>query len=208
MTHPFARFAASCVLVATTAGCAGSSAYMREVSSAAPLSSPANMAAVVFIRPSGIGALVNVAILDQDGTWIGEAVSRSYFAVSLPPGEYMFLGSALNASVLKASLRAAHIYYVEVRPTFPPGYAMEALTPRSDDWRELAKWLRETRRLEPLAAGAADMSRDEVVARVARARDSWESYTEEEKKVRTLRADDGVPRAGAPAAQGPPGEAY
>jgi hypothetical protein len=203
MTCTFTRFAACCAVVATTAGCAGSSEYMREVSSAAPLSSPANMAAVVFIRPSGIGALANVAILDQNGTWIGEALSQSYFAVSLPPGEYMFLGSAFNTSLLKASLLPAHVYYVEVRPTFPPGYVMEAITPRSDDWRKIGKWLREVRRLEPLPTGAVDMSHDDVMARVASARDSWNNYTEEEKEARTLRADDGVPGAGAPAVQAP-----
>jgi hypothetical protein len=203
MTSTFARFGACCALVATTAGCAGSSEYMREVSSAAPLSSPANMAAVVFIRPSGVGALANVAILDQNGTWIGEALSQSYFAVNLPPGEYMFLGSAFNTSVLKASLLPAHIYYVEVGPTFPPGYVMEAITPRSDDWPKIAKWLHEVRRLEPLPAGAVDMSHEEVMARVARALDSWNNYTEEEKGARTLRADDGVPGAEVPAAQAP-----
>src|SRR5215469_7514801 len=90
------------------AGCAGSSEYMREVRPAPPIAAPADHAVVVFVRPSGLAFAINFAIIDQDGHWMGDAVSQSHFAVAVPPGEYTFIGWAENTDIVKASLAPGH----------------------------------------------------------------------------------------------------
>jgi hypothetical protein len=138
-------------------GCAGSSEYMREARPAASIAAPADQAVVVFVRPSGLAFAINFSIIDQAGHWMGDAVSQSHFAVIMPPGEYTFIGWAENTDLVKASLAPGHIYYVEVSPELGALYAqvsLEALTPRSDDWKNLPRWLADTKRLEPLPTGA------------------------------------------------------
>jgi hypothetical protein len=191
-----------------TAACAGSSEYMREVPSAPPIAAPADKATVVFVRPSNLAFKINFAILDQNGNWMGDAVAEKHFAVTLPPGEYMFVGWAENTAALKATLAAGRVYYVEVEAemgAFSAQVALEALTPRNEDYKDLSKWLHETDRLEPLPSGAAYIQgrRDDALKRVASARENWDGYSNEDKEKRTLRAEDGV----VPAAPGSPGVA-
>jgi hypothetical protein len=189
-------------------GCAGSSDYMKEAASPAPIAAPADQAVVVFVRPSGLAFAINFAILDQNGNWLGDAVAKSHFAVSLPPGEYMFIGWAENTAALKATLAAGRVYYVEVTPEIGLAYSrvfFEALTPRHEDWKELPGWLKDTKRLEPLPTGAAYIRgrREDALKRVASAKENWDDYSTEDKEGRTLNAEDGVPSAGAVAPGGP-----
>ena len=100
----------------TSAGCAGSSKYMVEVASPSPITTAADRASVVFVRPSGMGFAMKFAILDQRGNWLGDAVAKGHFAVSLPPGEYLFVGWAENTAALKATLSGGKVYYVKVVP--------------------------------------------------------------------------------------------
>jgi hypothetical protein len=187
---------------------------MRAVATPAPIGATADKSTVVFVRPSGIAFGVNFAILDQQGHWIGDAVAQSHFAVQLPPGEYMFVAWAENTAALRASLGSGRIYYVEVIPyvgAFAAQVGMEALTPRHQDWAKLSGWLStDTKRLEPLPAGAAYIQerRDDATRRVASAQENWNGYSNEDKTKRTLRLEDGVAPAGlavaAPAAPAAP----
>ena len=189
-------------------GCAGSSDYMADVKSPAALAAPADKAGVVFVRPSGLGFAINFAVLDQNGTWIGDAVAKAHFAVMLPPGDYMFVGWAENTAALKATVAAGRLYYVQVVPTMGFGSAhvrLEALTPRSADWSQLNTWLGETKRLESLPAGVAHIQErhEDAMKRVASARENWDGYSAEDKELRTLRVGDGVASGGAtPVAEG------
>jgi hypothetical protein len=191
----------SCLSLASAA-CAGSSDYMAEIKSPPPIAAPADKAGVVFVRPSGLGFAINFAILDQNGNWVGDAVAKAHFVVTLPPGEYLFVGWAENTAALKATLAAGRTYYVEVTPTVGFGSAhvvLEAVTPRSSDWSELDAWLKETKRLEPLPKGTVyhQGRRDDALKRLASARENWDGYSADEKAKRTLRAEDGVPSATA-----------
>jgi hypothetical protein len=195
------------VAVATLAltGCAGSSDYMREARPAAPIAAPADRAVVVFVRPSGLAFGINFSIIDQTGHWMGDAVSKSHFAVALPPGDYTFVAWAENTDLVKASLDAGRIYYVEVSPALGALYAqvsLEALTPRSVDWKNLPGWLTDTKRLEPLPTGTAYMEsrHDDAMKRVASANENWSEMTPDDREKRTLHADDGLAGARIPVA--------
>jgi hypothetical protein len=186
------------------AGCAGSSQYMKEVMAPQPITAPADRASVVFVRPSGLGFAVNYTIVDHHGQWVGDSVAESQFAVTLPPGEYLFVAWAGNTAALKATLAPGRVYYVEVIPVmgaFVPMMKLEALTPRHSDWPNVPKWLKETKTLEPLPAGAASIQakQADVLEHVASARENWQGYSAEEKQERTLRPEDGVAAASSPA---------
>ncbi|HEX8792490.1 MAG TPA: hypothetical protein VF765_16195 [Polyangiaceae bacterium] len=192
-------------LMLTSAGCAGSSDYMTKARSAAPLAAPADRAMVVFVRPSGMAFAINFSIVDQNGRWLGDAVSQSHFAVALPPGEYTFVGWAENTDLVKATVAAGRIYYVEVSPALGALYSqvsLEALTPRSSDWSELPHWLEGTTRLEPLPTGAAymDQRHADAMKRVASANENWSDMSPDDRAQRTLREADGVPGTELPVA--------
>jgi hypothetical protein len=115
----------------------------------------------------------------------------------MPPGEYMFVGWAENTDLVKASLAAGHIYYVEVSPELGALYAqvsLEALTPRSDDWKNLPRWLADTKRLEPLPTGVQYMDgrHDDAMKRVASANENWSEMSQDDREKRTLHAEDGT----------------
>jgi hypothetical protein len=182
---------------------------MREVSSATPIVAPADKATVVFLRPSGLGFLINFSILDQKGTWLGDAVAKTHFVVQLPPGEYMFVGWAENTAALKATVAAGRVYYVKVDPSMGLGsarIALEALSPRHAEWAEVQGWLQETTRGEPLSEGVSYMEgrKDDATERVRSANENWNEYSEADKQSRTLRAEDGVAQPGVGAAGAPP----
>jgi hypothetical protein len=180
-----------------TIGCTGSSKYMREVVGAPPIAAPADKAAVVFVRPSGMAFAMKFAILDQQGKWLGDAVAKSQFGVLLPPGEYMFVAWAENTAALKATVAPGKRYFVRVDPAMGLGSArvsLEALTKRHPDWKEVDGWMRELQRLEPLPDGAANIAErgEDAAKRVRSAQENWVSYSAAEKEERTLRAEDGI----------------
>jgi hypothetical protein len=186
------------------AGCSGSSPYMRAVPATAAITAPADKASVVFVRPSGLGFLVNFAILDHEGHWIGDSVAQTHFAVNLPAGDYMFVAWAENTAALTATLVGGRTYYVEVTPMMGAISAhvkLEALTARHADWVHLSQWLHDTQRLEPLPTGAAHIDGAHALQRVASARENWQGYSNDEKLQRTLRAEDGVASAAPVAAR-------
>jgi hypothetical protein len=175
-----------------------------------PIGALADHATVVFVRPSGIGFAVNFAILDDQGKWVGDAVAQTHFAVSLPPGDYLFVGWAENTAALKASLAAGRVYYVEVYPVmgaFSAQVQFEALTARSEDWSKVDDWLKTTKRLQPLDTGVANMDakHDDALKRVATAKENWDGYSSEDKARRTLRPEDGTAPAGGPVPVTPEG---
>lgn len=184
-------------------GCGGSSKFMAKVPTTASISAPADKASVVFVRPSGLGFLVKMSILDQQARWLGDAVAKAHFAVELPPGEYMFVGWAENTAALKATLAPGKVYYVKVEPKMGLGSArvdLEALTARHPEWAEVQGWLGTTKRLMPLPTGVAyiEKRRRDADKRVRSARENWNEYTPADKDLRTLRPEDGVGAAPAP----------
>jgi hypothetical protein len=193
----FIEHALAAALALGAFGCAGSSKYMREATGAAPFAAPADKAGVIFVRPSGMAFGMKFAILDQKGNWLGDAVAKSHFGVTLPPGEYMFVAWAENTAALKATVAAGKKYYVKVDPEMGFGSArvsLYAVTKRNKEWAEVEGWMRETVHLEPLPSGAENIAArgEDTAKRVKAAQENWASYSAADKEERTLRAEDGL----------------
>jgi hypothetical protein len=176
---------------------------MAEAPASGPITAAADSATVVFLRPWPGEVLgdfnVAIAVLDQDGNWLGDAIARSLFSVQLPPGEHMFVSWSTNTAAIMATLSAGRVYYVELygKASFvgEPETAMEALTPRNSDWKNLPDWLSGTRRLVPVPAAGKpyfEGRKQDAATRVNAARENWAGYNAGEKRLRTLEAEDGV----------------
>lgn len=97
------------VILILIAGCAGTSQYMVK---ATPIegSSPGK-ALVYFMRPSGVGFVINFQIWDGD-QFIGLSQAKSYFAYECNPGKHLFIGMAENKRGGEADLEAGKSYYI------------------------------------------------------------------------------------------------
>lgn len=189
-------FSFSLAAASSLAGCAGSSDRMRPAAANAPLAPAAGEATLVFLRPARLGYVVNFSIYDAKGTFFGDAVAASYFAVRLPPGGYTILAEGENVSALYAHVAAGKTYYVEVVPRvgwLRARVGLEALRRGHPDLPNVATWLR-GRRLE-LAEGfgtaATWRSGASLAEQVAEAKREWDALDPAEKQHRTLHPDDG-----------------
>jgi hypothetical protein len=174
------------------AGCAGSSDLMRPAA-ATPLKPAAGEATLVFFRPSRFGFTANFSIYDAKGTYFGEAVADSYFAVRLPPGGYTILAEGENTTALYAQVAAGKTYYVEVVPHFGLLRArveLEALRRGHADLPRVESWLR-GRRLEPTTTTGLGKSGYDLDARVAEAKLAWDAQSDAERQEHTLNPEDG-----------------
>lgn len=183
------------LIALTMTGCA-SSDYMRAASG--PVTAPAaGSATVVFLRPSGMATAIRTSILDNRGTFLGDTLSSSYFAVNLPPGEHVFLAWAENTAALRATLAPGKTYYVKVSPRMGALSArmqLLAIKPGSEDWAKVKEWMAGKKHLEPDAAkGQAflDGRKEDVAKRVARANEILKEYDAKELAERTLVEADG-----------------
>jgi len=202
------------LLLLLVTGCTGSSKHMFEPRLPVPNLAPPNAALVVFLRPSSYASRTVTTILDDQGVFLGDSVAETQFAVAIPPGPHLFLAWGENTAPLLADLLPGRIYYVEVSPRwgfFSPRVQLLAVTPQSDNWKELGTWLTECSQLVPdIAAGQAYLSaRGEAVGkRIASARERANQLDDEERGARTLHPEDGVIspvlRLQAQAQPGPP----
>jgi hypothetical protein len=177
-------------------GCTASSEFMRPATAGVPPAA-GEQAQVVFIRPSGYAGAIKTTIVGGHGEFLGDSLAESYFAVSMPPGEHMFIAWAENTAVLRANLAPGKTYYVEVSPKMGAWSArmhLMALKPGSENWGELQSWLAASSRLEPdRQAGQSYLAgrQDDVAERLRRANEALTEYTPEELAERTLGPDDG-----------------
>ena len=92
------------------ASCAGSSGYMKSTET---LSSPTKDKALVrFMRPSSIGFMGNLNILDGEKV-IGNSVAKSQFYYLADPGKHLFMITSGNTrGFLEAEFDAEKTYYI------------------------------------------------------------------------------------------------
>ena len=177
-------------------GCSASSDFMRPAAPGVGAAAP-EQAQVVFIRPSGFASAIKTTILGSHGEFLGDSLPESYFAVSMPPGEHVFIAWAENTAALRANLEAGKTYYVEVSPKMGAWSArmhLLAIKPGAPSWAELDRWLASTSRLEPdQGAGQAYLAerQDDVKERLRRAQEALTEYEPNELAERTLAPGDG-----------------
>lgn len=182
-------------LAAGSAGCAAHSTVMRPVPAAQGDVAPsAELATVVFVRPSAWYPAFLVPVVDGEGHVLGEAEASSRFAVALPPGEHVFVAWRENTAALHAYLAPGKIYYVEIspRPGFlQPRVQLLAIKPTLSSWSHLADWLSTTTVFvfDPTRDAAVD--RGEIDDHLRDGIEQLRNYDATEMDDRTLREDDG-----------------
>jgi hypothetical protein len=127
----------------------------------------------------------------------------------MPPGKYTLIGWAENTAAVSAELAADKVYYVEVAPKLGVWSArvqLLALTPKSENWREVPSWLAECQRFTSDEAGGQaylNGRKADVQERIRRGLQILAEYTPEERAQRVLRPEDGLPGVGAPVSPPP-----
>jgi hypothetical protein len=110
---------------------------------------------------------------------------------------------------MSAQLAAGKRYYVVVVPRMGSWSArvdLLALTPRSKEWPNLARWLAELDALEvdrEAGQAALDARRSEIDAVIAEGQEAWAAGAANWREQRSLGLDDGE---GSPAPAAPPEE--
>jgi hypothetical protein len=194
---PKRLFALFALLLFAVTGCSASSQYMHEVKTPMPQARP-DAATVIFMRPSSYASALTTTIFDERGRFYGDSLPESYFAVSVEPGEHIFISWAENTGALRASLAAGRIYFVEVAPkvgVLSARVHLLAITPQRESWGKLREWLGSSKHLEPdLAGGQRYLNgrNEDVTERIRRAYDAVQNYSVEERAERTLRPEDGA----------------
>src|SRR5205814_6740720 len=106
----------------------------------------------------------NFTIVDHNGRFVGEAVAESHFAVTVPPGEYLFIADAENTDVVHANLAPGLVYYIAVAAqmgAFSAGVNMDPIKPTEEEWRKIPEYLKESKRLVSLlSAGQGELNAD------------------------------------------------
>lgn len=191
--------AATCIALMSLAlaGCSATSPYMQESTTPIVLAPRAGAATVVFVRPSSFGAALRATILDGRGRFLGDSLPHSYFAITVPPGEHLFIGCAENTAALRATLAPGRTYYIEVSPrigSVSPRVELLAVTPKSETYRDLGAWLAESTPLvaDERAGQAYWAGRtEETTERVRLAGEAIGAYEEDDLAERTIVPDDG-----------------
>jgi len=184
------------VLALACLSCGGSD-YMHALQTPQAIAAEANMATVVFIRPSSYGGS-SYPVLDHNGRLLGEAMGDTYFVAKMPPGQYMFIVWSEGTPAMKATVEAGKIYYVEVGVTIGMWSArarLFAVGPQRKQWPELPEWLAESVMTAPIAGAAQAFARNEgedVPEILQKGNQNFSEYDAEEMHERTLMPTDGL----------------
>jgi hypothetical protein len=179
-------------------GCAATSPYMIPKKGGTLGAASGDKAQVVFVRPSSFAKGIACAILDADGTYLGEAVPAAYFPVTLKPGSHTFVAWSEGTHAMKADLAPGKTYYVEVSPSmgvWSARFHLKAIRKGTPEYDQVKEWLAESTMHEvKLSEGQKEIvdarkaDADETIKKgVAR----FAEYNAEEAKERTLTVADG-----------------
>lgn len=111
-------FAGIAVLAGALSGCAGSVVNMDEMPGANPAPEPGK-AMVVFLRPSGVGFVIQSTVFEVQGeneSMVGVVAAKSKVAYQVPAGEHLFMVVGESADFMSAGLEAGRTYYAKITP--------------------------------------------------------------------------------------------
>jgi hypothetical protein len=187
------------VLAVVLVACGASSKYMTELKVPQAIQVVPDQATVVFIRPSSYAKPKKHLIVDHTGRFLGEGWGSTYFAVTMPPGEYTFISHSEGTPALKATVEAGKIYYVEVGMVigaWSPRARLFAIGPQREQWAELPQWLAESDMLAPSPTGAQlfmQKEGEDIGEVIQKGLANYAEYDPEDRQKRTLLPTDGVP---------------
>lgn len=152
-----ARPALALLAILLLGGCAGSSAYMRDVAPEKANYQPAaGKALVVFMRPSGMGWAVQSTVFDVSGgapQMVGVVSAKTKLAYDVAPGEHHFMVVGEAADFMRADLAAGKTYYALVTPrmgvwkarfSLQPVAKMELAGAQFRGWYDDCRWVENT----------------------------------------------------------------
>ncbi len=185
-------------MVVLLAGCAGSSVRMEEVSAEryAPAPQPGK-AMVVFMRPSGIGFMVQSTVYEvkeSEVQMIGIVSAKTKVAYQVDPGKRLFMAVGESAEFMSAELQAGRTYYANVSPRMGMWKARFSLDPirreqlESDGFKSDfndTRWVVKTAATEEWFAA----NRASIQSKRSEYYPDWTQKPETERPA--LRADDG-----------------
>lgn len=106
-------------LLLLLSGCAGGVVNMDEQPGTTAVAPSPGKAMVVFLRPSGLGALIQSTVYEVDGDTmeiIGVVAAKTKVAYQAQPGRRLFMVVGETAEFMSAELQAAKTYYAYVSP--------------------------------------------------------------------------------------------
>jgi hypothetical protein len=165
-------------------------------------------ATMVFVRDSGIAFAINFAILDQSGTFVGESVAKSNFAIRVPAGRFFFLArSSENTDIVQATVESGRLYFIRVVPRFglfSARVALDPVKPGESEWEKLRSWMASSNQLVPLSGAARSTPAEEPEPRaqssfIGRV---WSSLSPSERAERTIEPGDGTTKTLTAASSG------
>jgi len=158
-----------------------------------------NSCKVVFLRPVNAAFGFVPVLLTSDGKYLGESLARSQFTVSLPEGKYTFISWSENTHAMKANLKAGKTYYVRLMVhmgTWAPRIYPVPLKPGSELWSKKDEFLKGATVYKPDREGGQkamiDARPKEAKEVIENGLKRFESYTDQEKKDRTMNPEDGI----------------
>ncbi len=192
-----AAMAGLTVCAAFNVGCGASSKFMTPAQ--APVAGPpSDKALLYFMRPSSFGKAIRMGLFDGNKQFLGHALAGTYWTVPMDPGEHWIYGYAENLTVLKADVEAGKSYFVVARPrmgVWKARVSLTALAPRTEDWDKRQEWLDDSEYMNVDAAGGqADLDQhgDDIEDKIAKGRELWAKWTDEERAVHSLEPADGI----------------
>jgi hypothetical protein len=108
------------VIASLISGCAGTVVHMQELAAdKAPVAPAPGKAAVVFLRPSGLGFAIQSSVFevkDNGSLLVGIVAAKAKVAYQVEPGKRLFMVIGENADFMTADLVPNKTYYVLVSP--------------------------------------------------------------------------------------------
>ncbi len=120
-THALRSLALMILVIASLiSGCAGTVVHMQELAAdKAPVAPAPGKAAVVFLRPSGLGFAIQSSVFevkDNGSLLVGIVAAKAKVAYQVEPGKRLFMVIGENADFMTADLVPNKTYYVLVSP--------------------------------------------------------------------------------------------
>lgn len=122
---------------------------MEEIPSDTAFPMAANVATVVFIRPSRDADALIPIVLDQQGRFLGQSLPSSYFVATLPPGDHVLTICNDKSAGMRARLSAGKRYFVELshEESFSRRVVPSVIRQGSESWGRLTKWYTQKKRV-------------------------------------------------------------
>lgn len=120
-TQPLRSLALMILIIASLiSGCAGKVMHMQELAAdKAPVAPAPGKAAVVFLRPSGMGFAIQSSVFevkDNQSLLVGIVAAKTKVAYQVEPGKRLFMAVGESAEFMTADLLPNRTYYVLVAP--------------------------------------------------------------------------------------------